>query len=338
MSTPTVAFKALGGRASSSGIIATVFGAGGFLGKYVVPRLGQTGSRVICPYRGDELNVRPLKLGGGLGYINLYPMSIRNIDEIKKAIDGSNVVINLLSKNYETRFSFPDVNISFPSVVAEICAEKKVDRLVHFSALGASLESTSAFARTKAIGEIAVREAFPGATIMRPATIFGDEDRFLNRMVKMSQKFPHLPVVAPTTTMEQPVFVDDVAKAVREVVLNPETAGQAYDLGGPSVYSVRELYEFLFKSIHEPDNIFEVPAAVGQAIATGISYLPNPWVTPDMLKYQLENQILKRGNGLTELGIIPTAMEDRAQRYLIRFKKTSQFVDTDENSIIRQQQ
>ena len=98
-----VTFNMKGGRSSVSGIKATVFGASGFLGQYVVNRLGKIGSSVVVPFRGDELWVRKMKPMGDLGQINLYPMSIRNVEEIETAVAGSNVVINLLGSHLETR-------------------------------------------------------------------------------------------------------------------------------------------------------------------------------------------------------------------------------------------
>lgn len=176
------------GRSSVSGITATIFGASGFLGKYVCNKFGQIGSKCILPHRGDEVDVRHLKLTGDLGMINPVESSIRSIDDIEEAVAGSNVVINLLGKHYETmRWSYNDIHATFPGVLASVCAEQGVERFVHLSALGASHDSPSAWARSKIKGEESVMDAFPSATILRPATMFGDEDRFLNRIAKVSQ-------------------------------------------------------------------------------------------------------------------------------------------------------
>jgi NADH dehydrogenase (ubiquinone) 1 alpha subcomplex subunit 9 len=158
------------------------------LGKYVVNRFGKIGSKCILPHRGDEVDVRHLKLAGDLGVINPVESSIRSLADIEEAVAESNVVVNLCGKHFETmRWSFADVNTTFPAVLAQVCADAGVERLVHVSALDASVDSPSAWARSKALGEREVREAFPSATILRPATIFGDEDKFLNRIAKLSQ-------------------------------------------------------------------------------------------------------------------------------------------------------
>ena len=226
-----------------SGMTATVFGASGFLGKYVVNKLGAIGTRVRVPHRGDEVDVRHLKLAGDLGMIQAHSSSIRKIEDIEEAIEGSNVVINLLGKQYETsRWSFSDIHSTFPGVLAEVCATMGVERFVHVSALGGGVDSPSAFSRSKFLGEEPVREAFPGATILRPATMFGDEDKFLNRIAKLSQTMPLYPIIEGGTTRQQPVFMDDVAEAVFRAATTPDHMGKTIDLAGVAALQAHDLH------------------------------------------------------------------------------------------------
>ena len=244
---PLSSLKSIGGRSSVSGATVTVFGGTGFLGRYVINRLGKMGCRVIVPFRGDEIMVRHLKPMGDLGVVNFFDMSIREPEQIEEAVTGSNIVINLLGKHFETsRWSFQDVHASFPAVLGTICAEQGVDRLVHMSALGASASSPSAWARSKAVGEENVRAAFPATTILRPAPIYGDEDRLLNRIAKLSRAFPLLPLV-DGDAKQQPVFCDDLAKAVVEAASNRDAAGKTYSLCGPKVYTNLQMAEYVFK-------------------------------------------------------------------------------------------
>ena len=244
---PLSSLRSHGGRSSVSGATVTVFGGTGFLGRYVINRLGKMGCRVIVPFRGDEIMVRHLKPMGDLGVVNFFDMSIREPEQIEEAVAGSNIVINLLGKHFETsRWSFQDVHASFPAVLGTICAEQGVDRLVHVSALGASASAPSAWARSKAVGEENVRAAFPETTILRPAPVFGDEDRLLNRIAKLSRAFPLLPLV-DGDALQQPVFCDDLAKAVVEAASNRDCAGKTYSLCGPKVYTNLQMAEYVFK-------------------------------------------------------------------------------------------
>lgn len=330
---PMTQIKLTGGRSSFSGVKACVFGGTGFLGKYVINRLGKVGSRVVVPYRGDEVDVRPLKLAGDLGMIHLLPTSIRSLDEIEQAVDGCNVVINLLGRHLESsRWSFQDVNTTFPGVLADICAEHGVERFVHVSALGAYVDAPSGFSRSKALGEELVREAYPSATILRPATIFGDEDKFLNRMAKLSQTLPFYPTVDAETTKQQPVYMDDVADAVVKAAFDPSAAGKTLDLAGPKVYTNQELLDYVFKIIKEESNQLALPKPIGYAAAAAMSQIPNSWYTLDGLRRQSVDLVMPEGApGFEELGISNlTAVEDVAERYLVRFRKMSMFIEEDE--------
>ena len=370
---PLSSLKSIGGRSSVSGATVTVFGGTGFLGRYVINRLGKMGCRVIVPFRGDEIMVRHLKPMGDLGVVNFFDMSIREPEQIEEAVTGSNIVINLLGKHFETsRWSFQDVHASFPAVLGTICAEQGVDRLVHMSALGASASSPSAWARSKAVGEENVRAAFPATTILRPAPIYGDEDRLLNRIAKLSRAFPLLPLV-DGDAKQQPVFCDDLAKAVVEAASNRDAAGKTYSLCGPKVYTNLQMAEYVFKvsridapcrlassrhatphhatprhaaphatpprrcaqTIADDNNAVVLPRPIGMAFATAISILPNPWLTPDQLKMQTVDTTMPADVlGIKDLGVDePVNMEDRADRYLIRFKKPSMFED--EGEIVR---
>jgi len=332
---PLSSLKTAGGRSSVAGATITVFGATGFLGRYVCSRLGAMGARMLIPYRGDEIYTRHLRPMADLGAINFYDMSIRRVDEIEKAVAGSNIVVNLLGKHLETsRWSFQDVHASFPAVLGTIAAEQGVERIVHLSALGASAASPSAWARSKAIGEENICEAFPNTTILRCAPVFGDEDRLLNRMAKLSRAMPVLPLV-DGDAKQQPVFADDVAQAVVKAVVDPATVGQTYTLCGPKAYTNKELAEFVFKMIGDDSNAVVLPRSVGMAMAFGVQNLPDAWLTCDQLRMQSVDTTMPAGApGLAELGIAePGSIEDIAERYLMRFKKQSHFQD--EKTIIQ---
>ncbi|KAL1528012.1 hypothetical protein AB1Y20_009383 [Prymnesium parvum] len=324
----TVSFNMHGGRSSVSGIKATVFGCTGFLGSYVVTRLGKIGSTVVLPYRGDEIYTRKLKPMGDLGQMNTFRMSIRKPEDIERAVAGSNVVINLLGHHLETsRWKFDDVHVHFPAALAEICKAQGVDRFIHMSALGSSENSPSKWLASKAKGEVVVRESFPGATIIRPSTMFGDEDRFLNRMAKLSQTLPFVPLVNADTTRYQPVYVDDVAAAIMGVLADPSFKGQTIDLAGPKVYTFEQLVDFVLKTIDEPPNAFNVPLPVGMLLARVMEVLPDAWITRDLLLRQSQDIVRLEGTGFEPFEIFPTPIEEIAARYLLRFRKTPMLVD-----------
>ena len=143
---------------------------------------GQQGGQQVIPFRGDEHDYRHLRVTGDLGQVQFLPYQLLDKESITRAVQHSNVVINLVGQDTDSRhFSLEDANITGATNIAQAAQEAGVSRLIHVSALGADKNSASRFLQSKALGEEAVRAAFPTATIMRPSHIFGYEDRFLNR-------------------------------------------------------------------------------------------------------------------------------------------------------------
>jgi len=310
------------GRSSNSGITATVFGAYGFVGRYVVNRLARAGARIVVPYRGDDYDMKHLKPMGDLGQIVPYEMSIRSYEELETAIEGSNVVINLLGKPFETnRFNFDQINHAFPRVLGSLCTDLGVDRVVHFSALGASPSADSKWLRTKYAGEQALLEEFPDTTILRPATIIGNEDKFFNKMAEFMRFVPVMPLIHGPNAKQQPVYALDVAAAVQAVLMQPETAGRTIALAGPKTYTNAEIYEYVSKTIRRPNNAVAMPRMALELVGAAIEGLPKPAITRDQVRTYLSDLTAPDDlPGLRDLGIEPTPLEEVGLLYLKRFR------------------
>ncbi|XP_039471748.1 NADH dehydrogenase [ubiquinone] 1 alpha subcomplex subunit 9, mitochondrial isoform X2 [Oreochromis aureus] len=226
--------KGKGGRSSFSGIAATVFGATGFLGRYVVNRLGRIGSQIIIPHRCDQYDLMHFRPMGDLGQIIFLEWDARNKDSIKRAMEHSDVVINLVGREWETRnFRFEDVFVTIPQQIARAAREAGITKFVHMSHLNADIRSPSKYLRNKAVGETAVREEFPDAIIMKPSEMFGREDRFFNYYANMRWFGNAVPLIAlGKKTVKQPVHVVDVAKAIISAIRDPDANGKTYALVG----------------------------------------------------------------------------------------------------------
>ena len=250
------------------------------------------------------------------GRAGLRLLTHRALGLRRKAIGDSNVVINLLGREVETgHYSFADVNVDAARRIAEASAAAGVTRLVHFSAMGASADAPSAHLRTKAAGEAAVKAAFPNATIMRPAPIFGTEDRLLRSWAACSKLLPAVPLIDGGATRMAPVEVRDVAAAVTAVVENDELAGRTYTLAGPKEYTVKELVEMVFKTIREPVRTLPVPMSIALLAAKPrdvlqsmvpfpVPVLPAAMYTSDAIKSFGVDYVMPPGEpGFAELGI-----------------------------------
>jgi NADH dehydrogenase len=195
-------------------------------------------------------------------------------------------------------------------------------RLIQVSGIGADAASPSRFARTKAAGEAAVGAAFPGATILRPSIVFGPEDQFFNRFAAMARISPVLPVIAGATRF-QPVHVDDVAEAVRACLNDTASAGRTYELGGPRVYTFRELMAYVLHATGRRRCLVPVPRALAMLQASVLELLPVPPLTRDqVLLLGRDNVVGQAAAGFGDLGIRPTALEAVVPGYLARFRRS----------------
>ncbi|XAR61040.1 NADH:ubiquinone reductase (H(+)-translocating) [Bertholletia excelsa] len=326
--------KGTGGRSSVSGIIATVFGATGFLGRYVVQQLAKMGSQVLVPFRGSEDSPRHLKLMGDLGQIVPMKYNPRDENSIKAAMAKANVVINLIGREYETRnYSFEEVNHYMAEQLAVIAKEHGgIMRFIQVSCLGASPSSPSRMLRAKAAAEEGIIREFPEATVMRPATMIGTEDRILNRWAHFAKNYSFLPLIGDGSTKIQPVYVIDVASAIVAALKDDGTSvGMVYELGGPEIFTVHQLAELMYDMIREWPRYVKVPLPIAKAIATPremfINKVPFPLPTPSIFNLDQINALTQdtvvSSDALTfdDLGIVPHKLKGYPVEYLISYRK-----------------
>ncbi|XP_077994727.1 NADH dehydrogenase [ubiquinone] 1 alpha subcomplex subunit 9, mitochondrial-like [Glandiceps talaboti] len=331
----SLAPRGRGGRSSFSGVVATVFGATGFVGRYVVNRLGREGSQIVVPYRCDPDDTRHLKVMGDLGQIVMLEVDVKSADSVRDMMQHSNVVINLMGKDFETRnFHFNDTNIEVAGRIARIARELKIPRLIHMSALGADMNSRSKFLRTKAAGEDVVKKEFPGVTILRPAQIYGREDRYFNHYAN-HRFFGGVPLFfSDRKALKQPVYVTDIAQAVMNVIKDRETIGKTYELAGPHRYQLEDLVHYIYRVTSRSYICYPVPRPLLHAIARifEISYF-NPWMSRDKLeRYHTTEKVAPGMPGLEDLGIKPVSVEEAAIHGLRRHRADRYFEDSVEQA------
>ncbi len=316
-----------------TGKLAVVFGGSGFVGRNAVRELAKRGWRVRAAVRRPHLAqfLRPM---GVVGQIQLAQANIRNRPSVAEAIKGADAVINLVGiLHQEGPQRFDAVQEGGAATIAEACRDAGVDTLVHVSAIGADAASDSAYARTKAEGEAAVRAAVPSATILRPSIVFGQEDQFFNRFASMAMMAPALPLIGGGATKFQPVYVDDVADAICEAVERPEAAGKTYELGGPRVYSFRELMELMLKETGRKRILAHIPFPIASLMGlggevAGIMPFFAPPITRDQVKLLKNDNVVSEGAlTIEDLGVHPQTVESVLPSYMVRYRKYGQFAE-----------
>lgn len=297
-------------------LVVTIFGGTGFIGRRLVARLLEAGATVKVAARDPKSVTAPAaKSAGSLEAIRA---SIGDDAAVAAAVAGSTAVVNLVGILYERgEQTFAGVHVDGARRIAAAAKAAGVRRLVHTSALGASASSPSQYARTKAAGEAAVREAFPEASIIRPSIVFGPEDDFFNRFATMAKISPALPLIGGGTTRFQPVYVDDVAAAIVALLEEGHEPGQTYELGGPEAYSFKQLLEMMLRLKKMTRALVPVPFFLAEVQGSFLQMLPTPPLTRDQVEL-LKTDNVPSGSlpGLAALGITPTPLEAVLPTYL----------------------
>ncbi len=299
----------------------TLVGGTGFVGAALVEHLAHAGWRVRVVSRHPNRAQR-LRTLGDVGQISLVQGDVRAPGSILAAMYGADAAVNLVGILDEKGGQhFADVQRGGAGAVAAAAARAGVAALVHVSAIGADAKSDSAYARTKAEGEAAVRAAFAQAAIVRPSLIFGAEDRFTNRFAAMMGLVPAIPVIAADTRF-QPVFVQDVAAAIAAALHRP---GETFELGGPEVLTMHAIMALIAQAAGQDKPLVDVPALGGRALAA-FGFLPGAPLTADQYRLlQKDNIAAAALPGLESLGVAPTPMAAVAGDWLARYRTGGRF-------------
>jgi len=298
----------------------TIFGGGGFIGRYVCEELLRTGARLRVAVR-DPRRAWFLQPLGSVGQVSVIAADLTKPATVERAVDGADAAINLVGI---FKGDLEAVHVQGAGRLAAAAKKAGANAFVQVSAIGVDPDSESTYSQTKARGELAVRAAYPKATIVRPSTVFGPEDDFTNRFAAMAD-FPLLPVVAPKTRF-QPVYVRDLARAIAAAALDPGAyGGKTYELGGPEAMTMRELNLKIAEMSGKRPDLVEVPDFVAAGIAM-FGFLPGAPLNRDqLLMLQKDNVPSGRLPGFREFGITPIPLGAVAPEWLSRYKKGGRF-------------
>jgi NADH dehydrogenase (ubiquinone) 1 alpha subcomplex subunit 9 len=269
----------------------------------------------VIPYR-EERTKRHLKVTGDLGRIVFVEYDLRNKESIEASVRHSDIVYNLIGRDYPTKnFSLEDVHVWGTQRVAEAVAKYDVDRFVHVSSHSASETSPSEFYRTKARSEKVARELFPETTIVRPAPVFGAEDRLLNLLANASG-------VYTSNHMKQtlhPVHCIDVGRALEKMMYDDSTASQTYELYGPQKFSLKEMAEMTDREVVKKGNHVNIPKAIRQPLARILNKALwwDVGSADEVEREFIDQEIDPSAKTFADLGIEPVKLESVIYEYLV---------------------
>ncbi|VVD03420.1 NADH dehydrogenase [ubiquinone] 1 alpha subcomplex subunit 9, mitochondrial [Leptidea sinapis] len=339
--------RGTGGRSSFNGTVATVFGCTGFVGRYLCNKLGKIGTQMILPHRCDFYDVARLKVCGDLGQVIFTPFDLRDEESIAKAVQYSNVVINLVGRDFETKnFKYMDVHVDGARRLARISREMGVERFIHLSYLNASknpkplvMKKPSMYKISKYMGEQAVKEEFPSATIIRASDIYGSEDRFLRSIASIWRAHSTLLPLYKNgmETIKQPVFVSDVAQAIVNAIRDPNSKCVTYQAVGPKKYLWKDLVEWFYGLMRKDKNwgfrhydmkydpILPLKVAIANKLSLAAPFGNLHWEglekesTTDIVDSSLPT--------LEDLGVTLTHMEDQVPWELKPYRLYQYYID-----------
>jgi NADH dehydrogenase len=320
------------GISLSNATLITIYGGSGFLGRHIVRALAKTGARMRIAVRRPDLagHLQPL---GGVGQIMPVQANVRVPESLAGPAEGADAVINLVGILFQSgKQTFKSVQDEGAGHVARAAKAAGARAMVHVSAIGSNPDSSSLYARSKAAGEKAVRDAFPDATILRPSVVFGPEDQFFNRFAAMARLSPVLPLIGGGGMRLQPVFAGDVAKAVLASLTGEGKPASVYELGGPEVMTLREVMERVLAYSMRRRALINLPFPLAKLQGALLQVLPNPPLTLDQVRLlETDNVVsdaaMKDGRTLSGLGIDPLAVEAVVPDYLEQYRPKGQFSD-----------
>jgi uncharacterized protein YbjT (DUF2867 family) len=296
--------------------VVTVFGGTGFLGRRVVRHLRERGFFIRIasrhPDRGRQL------FGCGDALLQPIEANIHDEKSVTEALAGAYGVVNAVSLYVEHgRETFHSVHVEAARRIAAQAHRAQVERLAHVSGIGADTHSQSLYIRKRGEGEVAVRDAFGNATLIRPAVMFGPDDAFLTTILGLLRRLPIYPLFGRGLTRLQPAYVEDVAEAIATTLQRAERHPMTFECGGPRVYSYQELLRTVAREAGLSRTLSPVPFAAWHALAWVAELLPSPPFARNQVELmQVDTVSSPEMPGFGELGISPRSVEDMLRELL----------------------
>jgi NADH dehydrogenase len=298
--------------------LVVLIGGSGFLGTHVAQALLERGARLRIASRNPERAFR-LKTLANLGQIQFVRCNVTNPASVAAAMQGADAAAYLVGA---FKGDLQALQADGAGLAAKSAADEGAGSFVYISATVADTESESAYARTKALGEEAVKAAFPSATILRPSVLFGERDEFINMFAGLISMMPALPIFGANAKL-QPLWVDDAAEAIATALAGPAAhGGKTYELAGPEVVTMGELNRRIARAQGRKRAFIEMPDALSAIFAA----LPLTPMNRDQWR-MLKAGAVASGElpGIGKLGIHPKPLSLFLDRWMVRFRKHGRF-------------
>jgi NADH dehydrogenase len=294
-----------------------ILGGTGLVGRALCERWVRhdAGVRLTVPTRQWQRG----KVVQFLPTVDIVQADVMDDQELARLVAGQDAVVNLVARLHGSEAEFRRLHVDLPERLARACRQAGVQRLVHVSALGADAAGPSMYQRSKAAGEAVLQQAGLDLTLLRPSVIFGEGDRFMNLFARLQARFPVMPLGRAHSRF-QPVWVDDVAEAILQSLLQRDTIGKIYECTGPRTYTLAELVRLAGRWSGRPRPILPLPDSLAKLQAMLMQVLPGePLLSRDNIdSMRVDNVATGTLPGLQALGIIPASLDSVMPELLAR--------------------
>ena len=305
-----------------------IFGGSGQIGRFLIRKLTKNNYRVTVVTRNIHQKSYKIKTQANAGYIDIVESSIFDEKKIRKLFENADICINLVGILFEKRKanSFKNIHTIFPSLLAKLCKEYKLQQFIHLSAIGINNAPDSEYAKSKLDGEINVLKNFSLATVLRPSVVYSVDDNFTTSFMSLLNNLPFFPLYYSGKTKFMPIHCSDLTDIIYHVISN-NINSKIIECVGPETISFKEILEKLLVLMGKKRILIPFPLIIAKISAFFLSQLPNPLLTQDQLRL-LKYDNIASGKYKTNFEVgIPSKLlfEEEVKKYCYMWREGGQF-------------
>ena len=305
-----------------------IFGGSGQIGTSLIRRLTKNNYKCTVVTRNIHQKGIALKTQGNAGYIEIVEANIFDEKKIRKLFTKADICINLIGILYESGRgnTFKNIHSVFPSILAKLCKEYKINQFIHLSALGINEAINSEYARSKLEGESNIQKNFPLATILRPSVVFSVDDNFTTNFMSLLNRLPFFPLYYNGETKFTPIHCSDLTDTIYRII-SANIFSKIIECVGPETISLKEILKKLLILIGKKRILIPLPFFLANLSANIFQLFPKPLLTTDQLKLlKYDNIPSKKYQTNFDIGVPSTRLFDKeVEKYCYMWREGGQF-------------
>ena len=282
-----------------------IFGGSGQIGRHLIRKLTKNNFKVTVVTRNIHQKGYLIKTQANAGYIDIVEANIFDETKIRKLFENTDICINLIGILYESDKSntFKNIHSIFPSILAKLCKEYKVQQFIHLSALGINSAHDSNYAQSKLEGEANIQKNFPLAAILRPSVVYSVDDNFTTNFMTLLSRLPIFPLYYNGNTKFSPIHCSDLTDIIYHIILK-NINSKIVECAGPETLSLKDILRQLLKLVNKKRILFPMPFFMASISALIFQLFPKPLLTLDQLKLlKYDNILSKKYKNNFDIGI-----------------------------------